>query len=424
MSTDLLQTQQDSEFSETELREPVAENKFSKDGCSNCGTQLSGKFCHGCGQPSRSIIKFFGQVVVDVLDDVIGYDSRLKHTIVPLLFKPGKITIDYIQGRIFHYVLPIRLYLILSVVCILMVQAITDFKDINMENVTTTIEANDGKLDKEELEKAQKLLDASGVDIDLSKQVIVGDVDKAVFTSQKKLTDLTLKDAQSNSTAKTNSFAESDSSKNQSVDDSVGTNHSAPSKNVEVSNDYFDLDYNESDESFAFHGQFYRDYPQTKAAVADIYKKSKGWKEDPTPLINQLFELFPIMMFIILPLFAIALKILYIFKKRYYIEHLVFCLHNHCFIYFALILEILLDLLEKQVAQYEHWAAQMLASITSFASVALAFWIVIYIAVAMKRVYQQGWFLTLTKMTLLGMVYFSFLMIGLFVTAIIGAWQA
>ncbi len=170
MSSNLIETSQDSDFQTAVSEKEPTKTKQIKDLCTNCGTHLSGKYCHACGQPSRSIIKFFGQVVIDVLDDVIGYDSRLKHTIVPLLFKPGKITNDYICGKVFHYVLPVRLYLILSVICILMVQAITDPTKMITDEVTISADAQSPEEIDKELEKAQKIFDESGIKVDLRRQ--------------------------------------------------------------------------------------------------------------------------------------------------------------------------------------------------------------------------------------------------------------
>ncbi len=43
----------------------------------------------------------------------------------------------------------------------------------------------------------------------------------------------------------------------------------------------------------------------------------------------------PTMMLFCIPLFAFILKILYLFQRRYYIEHLVYALHIHAFAYMA-----------------------------------------------------------------------------------------
>ena len=36
-----------------------------------------------------------------------------------------------------------------------------------------------------------------------------------------------------------------------------------------------------------------------------------------------------------IPLFAFVLKILYVFKRRFYIEHLIFALHTHAFVFLS-----------------------------------------------------------------------------------------
>lgn len=426
MVSTLTDFEKNSEFQENDV-----ENVPSKNHCSNCGVPLIGKFCHSCGQPSRSIIKFFGHALGELLHDVLGYDSRLKHTIVPLLFKPGQITEDYINGKMFHYVLPIRLYLILSVVCLVMVQAITDPKKIVNEDVTITVGSDSDPNVIKELEKARKIVDQSAVDKILidnnqNKEISIAGADspdkKEIHTAAKSpvesLMPNKIKDGADENSAFSVNFEST------STESSVITPGSENRSKITLSGGYFDFNIDEETNEFDFRGDFYKDYPQAQSVVTDIYKKSKDWKDDPTPLVNRVFQLFPIMMFFILPLFAMVLEIFYIFKKRYYIEHLVFCLHNHSFIYFAVILDVMLNLLENYLLDLDHWLAQFLAQLTAYASIALAGWIVVYIGMSLKRVYRQSWFVTVSKMTLLGTIYFLFLIIGLMTTTVIGAWQA
>src|SRR5262249_55017795 len=47
--------------------------------------------------------------------------------------------------------------------------------------------------------------------------------------------------------------------------------------------------------------------------------------------LKALIDNLPYMVLCSIPLFALVLKILYLWKKRYYIEHLVFALHTHAF---------------------------------------------------------------------------------------------
>ena len=85
--------------------------------CNNCDAVLAGPFCHQCGQPSKSIIRFFGSLISELFDDIIRLDSRAFRTLSALLFKPGYLTNEYIRGRRYHYVSPLRLFLFSSILC-------------------------------------------------------------------------------------------------------------------------------------------------------------------------------------------------------------------------------------------------------------------------------------------------------------------
>ncbi|MEQ8515018.1 MAG: DUF3667 domain-containing protein, partial [Chromatocurvus sp.] len=86
--------------------------------CKNCDTPLSGPYCHVCGQPDVSNIRFFGTLVNEMLDDVFSFNSRALRTLSALFFRPGFLTREYIVGRRYRYVPPMRLFLVTSVICI------------------------------------------------------------------------------------------------------------------------------------------------------------------------------------------------------------------------------------------------------------------------------------------------------------------
>ena len=82
--------------------------------CLNCGADLSGGFCARCGQKDIDLNVSIGHIISDFLGDFFSYDSRVFRTLVPLLFKPGFLTLQYIHGRRVHYVPPVRLFIIIS----------------------------------------------------------------------------------------------------------------------------------------------------------------------------------------------------------------------------------------------------------------------------------------------------------------------
>lgn len=84
--------------------------------CHNCGTQLlaNENYCPNCGQENNSKQASLRELFDDFLGDYFVFDSRLFRSIVPLVAYPGKITIDYLNGKRQRYIPPIRVFLFLS----------------------------------------------------------------------------------------------------------------------------------------------------------------------------------------------------------------------------------------------------------------------------------------------------------------------
>jgi hypothetical protein len=83
--------------------------------CANCGAVVLGKYCSACGQRvelhSHSLWSFlaeFGEALTHA-------DSRLWRTLGPLLFRPGFLTRQFLNGHRASYLPPLRLYLVFSV---------------------------------------------------------------------------------------------------------------------------------------------------------------------------------------------------------------------------------------------------------------------------------------------------------------------
>ncbi|HVC37928.1 MAG TPA: DUF4286 family protein [Gammaproteobacteria bacterium] len=120
-------------------------------------------------------------------------------------------------------------------------------------------------------------------------------------------------------------------------------------------------------------------------------------------LIHDFETYLPKMMFVFLPLVALLLKLFYIRSKRYYMEHLIFTLHNHAFIYTAMIFMLLAGML----AAHFTW----LAVPARYFKNLVGWYIVIYIFLAMRFYYRQSFIMTLVKFLLLGFIYWLTLII-------------
>lgn len=92
--------------------------------CENCGNEVAQRYCGACGQrlePPVHSLWHFSQVATE---DLTHADSRLWRTLGALLFKPGRLTAEFLAGRRARYLPPVRLYLVLSVVFFLIASAI------------------------------------------------------------------------------------------------------------------------------------------------------------------------------------------------------------------------------------------------------------------------------------------------------------
>ena len=117
----------------------------------------------------------------------------------------------------------------------------------------------------------------------------------------------------------------------------------------------------------------------------------------------------PKMMFLFLPILAVILKLLYLFSRRYYVEHLLFFVHYHAFFFLLLTLAIVASRIANRVNAPE--------AIMSLTIIAVVIYVPVYLYKAMRRVYGQGHLATLFKFVVLNVSYFISLLSMLTITA-------
>ena len=135
---------------------------------------------------------------------------------------------------------------------------------------------------------------------------------------------------------------------------------------------------------------------------------------DPKAFINALLKTVPTMLFLLVPVFALLLKVLYFFSRRTYLEHLVVALYSHCWLLLALFAIFVSMTLRHGVGSTG--VAAVLGVFEGLLWLAMP----IYLLVMQKRVYGQGWPMTLLKYFTLGSIYFVMLVFGGIFTFLVG----
>jgi hypothetical protein len=140
-------------------------------------------------------------------------------------------------------------------------------------------------------------------------------------------------------------------------------------------------------------------------------KAYRIYKEDPSRFVDIILDTLPPMMFVLLPIFALLLKLTYLFSGRYYTEHLVLALHNHCFLYITTMIIQLFELITAPV---------FLEYIAEWIVVILSTWIPIYLFMSLKLFYAQGVIITVLKSFFLTLSYLILLAFAMILTVIWG----
>jgi hypothetical protein len=126
----------------------------------------------------------------------------------------------------------------------------------------------------------------------------------------------------------------------------------------------------------------------------EYQRDSRGYSEH---LLENFLHSFPKILFFSLPFFALILRLLYARRKQYlYVDHGIFTIHLYCATFILMLANILLGELSNRVSW--EWF-QTVCNLLIFAIVLYMF---VYLFMAMRSFYRQGWWKTLFKYVLLG----------------------
>ena len=370
---------------------PPAPAPVTKTLCANCGAELHGSHCHACGQPVKGMIRPLSSMLHDVADTILNIDSRIFRTLLPLYFSPGYLSTEYFAGRRVRYVTPFRLYFFLSIAAFLLIQVSLDSSDLSQaihfdskDNIVTAptrqevIAQRDKALAELETAKAVPGMPAGAIaGMDKAADAIRSKADKR----------LAYLDAKAKGQA---------SPLLGDVDDDGGISLGA-SKWDPVAN--------------PVRIGWLPDAANAKLTQLGMRARDnlKRIRTDPKPFVIGIFSVLPQVLFVLMPLFALLLKIFYIFKRRLYMEHMIVALHSHSFIFLSLLLTTLAILARGWVKD----AAPLLYQPLGWMIFAMCWWLPIYVFLMQKKVYKQGWFFTTLKFCAIGLCYTVMITLGI-----------
>ena len=334
--------------------------------CENCRAPMGGPFCAQCGQAAVDYRRSFRHIIVDVLDSFLNWDSKFFATIGWLIARPWHLTNQFLAGRRVRYVHPLRLYLLVSILFFFVVNYWA--KSIHAD--PSKLSANDRA--------------------DIAAELNDPDIPPAVKARIRAALDAK---GRTQPEAQTSPSPETAVTPQPSVLASPSPSVTSPSP----SGDFGPMVQFDKPPSTGF-----------EKWLEQRAKEKMGEHGSKMALfIATLFSNLPYMMFCCIPLFALVLKVLYVRKRVFYIDHLVYALHIHSFAYLAIMLIVLITIgLNRSIpGAFAGW-------------IIAALWITFttQIFLSIRRVYRQGWFFTVFKFFLGGFAYLIVLGAALAIT--------
>jgi hypothetical protein len=370
--------------------------------CPNCHhplDEVQDNFCPRCGQENTTRVVSFGAMVAEVVGDFFSWDSRWFQTAIPFLFKPGHLTNEFLAGRRMRYMPPLRLYFFISLICFSILAYYA-----TRENAGS-----------EQKERALKQTQADSIRREVLRQLPSEIPPERRAEIQNALEKLSLEDPvplldDDNDTTRQqqrNKPRIHIGPKKKDADPVVV--NVGDDKDKESKSDKDDKDKEERDNEGEWDKLAHlADNPalSEQQILDSLHWENTFWNRmkvdrairfkqaDQKDFINELWDHAPLFMFLLLPFVALILKLLYVRRKRLYIEHVIFLLHFQAFAYLLIAIDLIIS------SEFPHLEPNAVIIPV----------ILLYLWLAMRRVYKQGWFRTSVKM-------FSFLMLYCFVFA-------
>jgi len=280
-------------------------------------------------------------MIGELIEDLFHTDHRVWRTLKPLLFEPGRLTVEYLRGKRVTYTPPFRLYIVLSLIFFLT----NSLSPAHVEVVTPDELAGGVTLAPDSPKTFDIDPDAQEALDEFLERI---DKDKRAATRER-------------------------------IEKSLHNVQPSEQKDIVVAMS--------NPCSAAALGSMLPDSLTGRDALLDVCRKAT--KDNGKEFSHALRERVPQMLFFFLPLIALFAKVLYLGSHRYYAEHMLFFVHYHAFLFLILAINNLLG-----------WALGWIAGmgfVSGLLTTAVVIYSPVYLYKAMRRVYGQGRLLTSIK---------------------------
>ncbi|MFY0601524.1 MAG: DUF3667 domain-containing protein [Cyclobacteriaceae bacterium] len=282
--------------------------------CLNCGLDLKDTFeyCPDCSQKNRDSHITFKSLIVDFFSNYFSLDSRFGRTFKPFFIQPGELTTEFMEGRRVKYANPIRLYLVISVLHFFIVSLIPN--DDAEEPVFQVSDKNE-------------IPDSGLMRLNISESM------DSIYTDNE----------------------------NEILDEGKNTGLTS-AKEIELIIQLTELktfSRNEIQDSLRVD-----EMPMIKGYIMKQFIKLQ--MSDSESVQGYIIKNIPILMFLLLPIYALILKLF--FRKKLYIHHLIHSIHLHSFMFTVLSIVWFLTILMGNSMEIVRSVAFILLTIYTFIS--------------------------------------------------------
>lgn len=360
--------------------------------CENCGTVLQGHYCHVCGQRAHNPLRHFGHAVEDVFESFWHLDGRIFRTLRDLLV-PGRVAANYLDGHRVRYIAPLRLFVVLTVLAFF----VGHFA-VRMERPNVSFGGDAGIADfarADTVEAVDRIRESSLAAL-RSDPELAGDGPIATIARDaaeeelRRLADARIREL-----------------RGQPPDPDA---KSGRGLNIRIGDEGWDPRRDKVAIPWLPESANLWLQAKAKRAVDNAGRISS----DPEAFKDAWMRSVPTMLFLLVPIFALLLKLAHPLVDRGYLEHLVIALYSHAWLMLALLLLFLGN------------AASDAGGDGPLGTAAAVFvgllWVTIplYLLLMQKRVYRQSWWLTLPKYLVLGTIHTMLMVFGVVTAMAVG----